>query len=153
MAGFKGAYSAVGEAVSENINILPQNYNEVINGTWSLSRNGLYLPNVAFVNQTSPAVGNEFNVFVNVIGGTYTIRVSMYNDVNTCQWIMLIDGVPFGAVQDNYIASAVSTTLYTYNFVGLTKGAHKIGFRVTGKNGSSSNFFMQFTGLNLQKTS
>jgi hypothetical protein len=75
--------------------------------------------------------------------GNYGVRVRMKKANNRGIWQLSIDGVNQGAAQDGFVAG----TATTYDEVSLgtralTAGAHTYRFQLTGKNASSSDFWI-----------
>jgi hypothetical protein len=153
MSGFKGAYRSMGYTNYENIILTPMQYSGVIKGTWSIGKSAPYLLTHALTNSTGATIaGVNDEVFFNqsLDGGIYNIIVSYYRDVNTGTANLIIDGIPFGAVIDTYGAASATITT-TFQNVQLEQGAHTFGFRIAGKNASSSAYYMSFQQLIIQR--
>jgi len=153
MSGFKGAYRSMGYTNNENIILTPMQYSGVIKGTWSIGKSAPYLLTHALTNSTGATIaGVNDEIFFNqsLDGGIYNIIASYYRDINVGSYNLIIDGVPFGAVIDGYGAASATITT-TFQNVHLEQGAHTFGFRIAGKNASSSAYFMSFQQLIIQR--
>lgn len=150
---FKGAYKSLGYTESDNIILTPMQYSGVIKGTWSVTKSAPFLTTHSLTNSTGATIaGVNDEIFFNqsLSGGVYNIIASYYRDVNIGTYNLIIDGIPVGNVIDGY-GSASATITTTFQNVHIEAGAHTFGFRIAGKNASSSGYYLSFQQLIIQK--
>lgn len=100
-----------------------------------------------FVDST--AVDDYISYTINVpTTGPYTITVIQRVANNRGQYQLSIDTVYQGGIQENYATTTGYTTL-NLGSKTLAAGNHTFQFKVTGKNASSSNYFIAIDAIQL----
>ncbi|RKN78235.1 carbohydrate binding domain-containing protein [Paenibacillus ginsengarvi] len=96
------------------------------------------------------AAGDFMTVTVNVPqAGDYDItsrflKSPLYGKVQA-----YVDGQPVGGIYDGYAAAVEGPFSFAHGTVPLTAGTHTIRYEVTGKNASSSNYFIGLDSIQL----
>lgn len=119
-------------------------------GTWVRFVSTNYLYNGSIYDAT-PLDGDNFTVNFRCPAGTYTLH---FNDIQGASYGIVdvdIDGVEVGS-KDMYSAGSVFTNVEEITGIVLSRGDHTLKFRIDGKNGSSSNYFINLSHVSLQRT-
>ncbi len=119
-------------------------------GTWVRAVNSSFLYGGQFYNTTS-ADGDEFSVNFRCPVGTYTIRFSAIKDSDRGIVDTYVDASEEDSI-DLYAAAADYLNVVEITGVSITAGSHTLKFVVDGKNGSSSDYFLNVNGISLQRT-
>jgi hypothetical protein len=98
----------------------------------------------------APGAGASISFTVNVANaGTYRVRVSGNKAPNRGSWQLAVDGANVGPVANEYSAT-IGFVEYDLGTVSIpTAGNHTFKFTVTGKNASSTAFFVSFDYIQL----
>jgi len=94
---------------------------------------------------SSPAIGDSFTWPFFLAGGNYNMFVLAIAGNNRGQVEVYIDGVLQGAIFDFYTPSTEYNYYVGVNVNVIGDGPHTLELKVSGKNGSSSNYFFLIT--------
>lgn len=98
-----------------------------------------------YIQQSTPAIGNEFEAVFEHDAGVYNLSVLGVINADCGQITWSLDGVDVIVNQDWYNASLVYNTVLTSSVTVATSGTHTLRGVVSGINGSSSNYLMALT--------
>lgn len=117
---------------------------------WSaVAQNNLYF-NATTVLSTG--VQNALIAFdVLLAAGTYSLDLLHRQSTNRGIYTVTVDGTTVGTV-DGYAASAVSTASRLTGIAVTGTGPHRVQLQMLTKNGSSSSYFGDISGLSLTRT-
>lgn len=102
-------------------------------------------------NSTAPAINDNFSFSVNLLSGTYNIKINgyKYNDSGVVE--CFLDGVSKGTF-DLYNAATVLNQYNTFSLGAVNGGTHTIMFKVTSKNASSSGYWCRVSEFMIEQT-
>ncbi len=139
------------EALGASIEINPWFYDTITQGTFISKVDTVYYRDMLFYN-ASPADGDQVNYKALMKAGTYSFKLIHTKNSTFGIWKMLIDDVE-KAIIDGYNSSVQYNSInITNNIVVSTTGFKTISMKVDGKNESSSNYYLNVSGLVFQKT-
>lgn len=114
--------------------------------------NYLVLDDRFYRNCASPAAGDKFRLDVYLLAGDY----DLYMDVITDNFFGIasaeFDGVAVSASPIDFYTASVAASRVLIGSVTVTEGNHRLELHVTGKNGSSSNYFVLCGGCTFKRT-
>lgn len=101
--------------------------------------------------QNSPADGDEFSWPVVLDAGTYTFAWCglTYTNAGKVDWYL--DGTVIQSGQDWYSASIAYSVVKTFSYA-VAAGAYTLKVKVSGKNASSTNYYLFGTYLYIMRT-
>lgn len=132
------------------INIDPQSYNSIIQGTWGfVTQTGQY---TGFTFRNAAVDGDKVRYKEFIPAGTYTLRVMSVQSSARGIIKVAIDNVVV-ATFDGYVAGSVLNKIFEQaSIVIATTGIKNIDIYVDGKNVSSSNYFMGYNFITFVRT-
>jgi hypothetical protein len=122
-------------------------------GTWENTRDTNVLYNAYFYNMTHNN-GDNFSLKFRCPKGTYKLRFNFIKDVDCGICKVYIDDVQVGVSggYDGYAASIQGKNVEEIEGLSLSSGEHTLKFIVDGKNASSADHYIEFSGICLQRT-
>ena len=123
----------------------------VVQGTWTASISGTRAGAVLMTNNTGPATADEITIKIYLSAGTYTFNT--YCETNNHCGILkyIVDGTAV-ATQDLYTGGSVYGVVQTTGCTIATSGLKTMSIKVDGKNGSSSNYIVYLSVVEIKRT-
>jgi len=134
--------------------------NSVVQGSWSVNAAGLQedydpaLINAAgyITNMTSPANGDEIDFgMLYLTAGTYKVSFATRKNTSYCIMEILLGSVSLGTF-DEYNAASLYNQVGTFTYSPSVAVSGNLRVKVSGKNGSSSDYILILSRLEIIRT-
>jgi len=116
-------------------------YNAIIQGTWAHELTTDQFMNGIFDNRGAAALNDEINYKFSCKAGTFTLCVLTLRYISRGIATISVDGVSQGTI-DFYASDYEPNIVLTLSVTLTTDGEHTLSFKVTGKNASSTNYYI-----------
>jgi len=138
---------------NQQTTILPINYSEIIQGTWTIILNNAYYLAGYIGNTSSPANGDEIHYKVYIAKGTHTIILGYreYTDAGILE-VYLDDTLLDTIDMYNSDTSNILTVHRIENVNVTSDGLKTLKLKINGKNADSSNYIVRLMYIALMRT-
>lgn len=135
-----------------HITISPNNYNAIIQGTWTFAIAANHFLNGTF-SQAAGAQNDEINYKVYLAKGTYKIRSLHYESSNRGIMNFLLDGTLVGTIDTYNVAGSVFNQMKeTSTFVVTESGLKTLSLKMATKHASATAYDVSFQQITLIRT-